>query len=124
MKLHLKPLDFVIALFFCCVIAAGFVLCFKGNKGTVSLEVVTPYGRYLYPMDKMQTLEFEGHLGITRVQTGEGSARVIESCCDNKNCIGMGTLKGIGDWSACLPNGIMLHIVGQQDEEELDGIAR
>ncbi len=64
-----------------------------------------------------QTLHIHGRLGDSIVAIKNGKAAFIGSPCPNKQCIRSGWLDDNGETSACLPNGIMLSVIG-------DGIAR
>ena len=53
--------------------------------------------------------------------------RFLDSPCENKLCVIHATLSANGDWNACLPNRIMVHIEGNVNSDgstqELDAIA-
>ncbi len=52
----------------------------------------------------------------------DGNIAFIASDCPDKVCVKTGKLHRIGEYAACLPNGIILKIVpeGERDDEDLD----
>lgn len=55
----------------------------------------------------------EGPLGTTIVEVVGGRAHVISSPCPDKVCIHMGWLQRVGDYSACLPNRVLVEVGDQ-----------
>jgi hypothetical protein len=50
----------------------------------------------------------------------DGSIAFIESDCPDKVCIHAGKLKTVGQFAACLPNGVVVKIVPEKDRDEDD----
>ncbi len=50
----------------------------------------------------------------------DGSIAFVESDCPDKVCIHAGRLKTVGQFAACLPNGIVVKIVPQKERDEDD----
>ncbi len=71
---------------------------------------------WIYQLDSDDAFAVPGPLGDTIVVIEDGSVRVTESPCKNKICIASGLLTHAGDWAACLPNGVMVHILGVSEE--------
>lgn len=63
----------------------------------------------LSPAEK-KTIEVEGPLGTTVVEVEGTRAHVVSSPCPDKICIRMGWLERAGDYSACLPNRVLLEV--------------
>ncbi len=54
-------------------------------------------------------------------QLQDGSIAFIESDCPDKVCIHAGQLKTVGQFAACLPNGIIVKIVSaEHDKDDFD----
>jgi hypothetical protein len=85
------------------------------GSGPARLEITSPGGQFVYPLDATQTLHFHGPVGDTEVQIAGGQAWVDASDCSNKLCIAMGRIGKPGDWVACLPNRIFLKITGSAE---------
>lgn len=126
MKVHVRIFDIVIVLVFLGVISAAFFFGFRKKSGKAMLVVETPSGKYIYPLDKNEHLEFKGRMGTTYVSIQDGDAFVTDSVCDNKTCVQMGRLRYQNDWAACLPNGVMLRIEnsGNNSNSDFDAFSR
>ena len=72
---------------------------------------------WYYPRNVERTVEVEGPIGTTRVEISQGRARVVDSPCRDKICISRGALSEAGDWTACLPNGVIVEVSGSPDGE-------
>lgn len=73
-----------------------------------------------YSLNQKQIVEIEGKLGKVKIEIENNRARFIESNCKDKLCIKKGWISSVGEYSACLPNGIFIIIIG---EREIDGIS-
>jgi len=69
------------------------------------------------PLDQPCTVELEGPLGKTRLVIDEQGARIVDSPCPRKICVGMGAAKHTADLLACVPNRILVRIDGSDGEE-------
>ncbi len=67
----------------------------------------------LSPTQKL-TVQVEGPLGITVVEVEGTRAHVVSSPCPDKICIRMGWLERAGDYSACLPNRVLVEVGDKQ----------
>ncbi|PIQ99576.1 MAG: hypothetical protein COV66_10495 [Nitrospinae bacterium CG11_big_fil_rev_8_21_14_0_20_45_15] len=63
-----------------------------------------------------QIIKVPGPLGITEVQIEDGRARIIKSPCQNKICIKSGYIQYADRISACIPNRVLVRIVGVSRE--------
>lgn len=72
---------------------------------------------YTAALDTPREVELEGPLGITRLKVEGGGVRIVDSPCPLKVCMGMGKVSRDGALLACLPNRILVEVVGPQDEE-------
>ena len=57
-------------------------------------------------------LSVPGLLGNSILEIHDGRIRFIDSPCTGKVCIHTGWVKQVGDFAACLPNQISVHIIG------------
>ena len=108
----IKPLDLIIILFslFLAAVPAFLVYVKGGSEARVLVEGLN--GKWTFPVDAVETLNIQGLLGETLIRIEGGSARVLDSPCDNKTCISSGHISKNGEWLACLPNGVFLMIEG------------
>ena len=109
----LRPLDllaFTLSLGLT-VLAAATALAQPGAAS--HLHIQTRDGEFVYDLSHDAELEFHGPLGVTRVEIAGGEARVLTSPCRAKICVNSRALSAGGDWTACLPNGILLRVAGE-----------
>jgi hypothetical protein len=66
----------------------------------------------LYPLDSVDTLVVPGPLGDTIVGINGGEARIVSSPCRNQICVAMPPVRRHGQWTACLPNQVMIGVDG------------
>jgi hypothetical protein len=64
-------------------------------------------------------VEVEGNMGTTVISIENGSVRFISSCCPHGLCVKKGCVSRVGDWVACLPNGVLATVRG---DAAYDGI--
>lgn len=119
--MRIRPLD-IFAFLFAVAVIAGFTLYAVQQGGQENSVVVeTNEGTFLYPLDREQTLEFEGPLhGHTVVEIQDGRARFVSSPCRDKICIAAGWLEKDQQWAACLPNRVFVQVRKTEEEEETD----
>jgi hypothetical protein len=65
------------------------------------------------PLDEPREVGLAGPLGETRLIIAGGEARIIDSPCALKVCLGMGPARRPGDLLACLPNRIVVQVEGE-----------
>ena len=119
---HLRPFDFVAAILAAGLIVAAAVAAYSSGVGGSLLRVHAPSGEYVYDLNTDVYLEFEGPIGITHVEIVDGKARVVSSPCREQICVNSGPLEKGGDWTACLPNRLLLE-VAREEEAEVDAIS-
>ena len=59
-----------------------------------------------------QHVDVAGRVGTSELQIAQGKVRFIASPCTNKYCIHSGWLSHSGEIAACLPNGVLIEVVG------------
>jgi hypothetical protein len=76
---------------------------------------------WIYPIETETTVVVTGPIGDTTVQIRGSSAWIESSPCDNHTCIAAGSISKQGEWSACLPNNVLVIVHGIGDD--IDGIS-
>ena len=76
----------------------------------------------IYALEEAQILRFDGPLGISEVEIGQQAVWIRRAPCANKICMNQGKLYQPNDVIACLPNRLVLRIIGS--ERHFDGISR
>ncbi|CCQ90947.1 conserved exported hypothetical protein [Nitrospina gracilis 3/211] len=99
-----------------CLFAANLAL-FSGIDYTrtagdwVVIEVSQKEVKRL-PLKVNQLVHVEGPLGETEVQIQDGKARILKSPCSRKLCIKSGYIHYADRIAACLPNRVVVRILG------------
>lgn len=84
--------------------------------------VVERDGRLLFraPLSEDRDVLLPGPLGATQLQIRDGRARILDSPCPHKVCLGMGGVFRSGQLIACVPNHLIVTIQGDDGRESLD----
>ncbi len=98
-------------------VTAGVSAYSYADGGTGRVSIASGKNEWIYPLNVDREIDVRGPLGDTRVEIADGTARIVDSPCRDKVCVRMGRLDRTGDWSACLPNGVLVRIVGGGSDE-------
>lgn len=69
--------------------------------------------------DEERIIEIDGKYHNTVIISG-GEAGFVESDCPNQDCVNRGMISNVGQSAVCLPNHVVLEIVG--DNQEIDAV--
>lgn len=105
-----------------CAVAVFFVFASSQNSGSGYVSVQTSDGIYRYSLDSDRLFTITGPLGDTIIEIRDGKARIIDSACSTKTCTFQTPIDRSGSFIACLPNHILLTVVGSMNEE-VDDVA-
>jgi hypothetical protein len=109
------------------------VVCLLGLSGALFLVFgLHPAGQsiqvlqdsdaiYQAPLDRDTEAELRGPLGATRLVINDGEARVTSSPCPYKVCISMGAISRRDEIIACVPNRLLVRVVGKGEAEKETG---
>lgn len=87
-------------------------------KAGSSLEIEVMGEEYMVvPLDIDREMVVPGRLGDSVILIENGTARFISSPCPHKMCIKMGPVKDAGEMAACVPNGVLIRVLGKGDIE-------
>ena len=64
-------------------------------------------------LDQDQKTHVKGPIGLTEIEVKNGRARIIRSPCKNKVCIKSGYIRYADRLAACIPNRVVIRIVGK-----------
>lgn len=70
-----------------------------------------------------QIIEVPGPLGVTVVEIRDKAVLITASPCPEKICIRSGRMRVTGQLLACLPNKVVIRLIGD-DEQEYDAVTR
>ena len=120
-KLKLRPGDWLV-LTLGIVLVVGLSLRLAQSGGEAQVRIDGAEESWIYPLDAEVEVEVDGPLGVTHVHIHGGAVWVSESPCNQKICIAAGNISSPGTFIACLPNQVLVRIVGLE-EEGIDGVA-
>jgi len=119
----LKPFDFGIVILAFAVVVASFVVVYAGGGGRPVVNLRAEGGRWVFPLDASETVVVSGPLGDTVIEIRDNGARVVSSPCMDQTCVVRGAVRLSGQWSACLPNRVMLYVSAGGDGDDVDATA-
>lgn len=96
-----------------------------GEKG--SLAIVEVNGREvkriaLGPGQARRTIKIKSGHDCNLVEVDGGRVRVIDADCRDKVCVGMGWAETSGDSIICLPNRVVVRVVGRRASNGVDTV--
>jgi hypothetical protein len=118
-----KPFDFGIVLPALGAVVVSFIITYSGANGSSMVNVRGENGLWVFPIDSAESIVVSGPLGDTVVEIGGGGARITASPCVNQTCVSAGRVRSPGQWTACLPNRVMLYIDEDGINSDVDAAA-
>lgn len=115
---------FLIGTLLVCALLSLFVL--PGGRPRGAFAVVESADGSIRRLDLStdQKVPVPGPLGETVVEVRDGRIRVRSSPCPHKICVQMGFRDRDGDVIACVPNRVVVHVVGMERGDRVDGVTR
>ena len=125
---RLKIGDLIAITLFIGVFAYSLEFSTNDSNSTPSVRIESTEGEYLYPLDTDVEFTIKGPQGLCRIKISDEILRVIDSDCLDKICQSLTPLIQIGEWTACLPNRVMITLIGNPSEPpsgygELDSLS-
>jgi len=118
-----KPLDIGIVIPLLGVVIASFFFAYANTGGRDTVNLKSEGGEWVFPLDADETMSVSGPLGDTVIEISGSEARIVSSPCQNQTCVAAGVLRAPGQWSACLPNRVMLYVGEGKTENNVDAAA-
>jgi hypothetical protein len=116
----LKPLDFGVAIPLLGAVIVSFFGAYSNAGGRGAVNLKSENGEWVFPLDAVETISVSGPLGDTVIEINGAAARIVSSPCLNQTCIAAGALHSPGQWTACLPNRVMLSVSEDETENNVD----
>lgn len=94
-----------------------------GSNGNVEKEVLITVDGKEYKkigINEEEQIEIVTDLGRNVVGVSGGKARMIESSCKDQLCVKMGTISEINQSIVCLPNRVVITIIGLNTKDDVD----
>jgi hypothetical protein len=118
------PADMVLMGAVALLAAALFALQGRGDSPPARVSVTGARGHVELSLGPERRLEVEGPIGISLVETGHGRARIAASPCPHQVCVRRGWIGETGEVAVCVPNRLVLQILGRPSPGQLDGVTR
>ena len=110
--------DIFIVVFAVVLIIFSAYAAYMKPQGNARVLIKGHHGvEWIFQIDADETVKINGPLGDTIVRIKDNHAWVESSPCENKNCTAAGFIERQGQWSACLPNNVLVMIIGNGDED-------
>ncbi|MCL2764032.1 MAG: NusG domain II-containing protein [Treponema sp.] len=122
MRTWVKIFDIVIILLVASVTFFAAYMAYIKPQGSSQVLIRGQGGEWTYPLNAEERVTVQGPLGNTVVRLFENRAWIESSPCENKTCIAAGSVSSQGQWTACLPNNVLLIIQGIRDHD-VDSVA-
>lgn len=120
--MRIKLFDFVTVAVSLLAIGAASVFAYAGGEKNPTVVIEASETKWIYPLREDREVRVSGPLGEELIVIKSGEAYVQTSPCPNKLCILQGKISRPGQWIACLPNQVFLHVSGRE-ENPVDGIS-
>lgn len=103
---NFRPGDYVILIIILLAAFLSSYTFFSSSHKSDTFVIKSDKKEYEYSLHTDRIYEIQGRIGITKVRVRNGKVSIIESPCQNKNCIRQGEAGNI----ICLPNGIIVSV--------------
>lgn len=120
----------IIGMLFICIMSFGVLswLDFQGDQNAGALTAQVFFDGDLVkemPLDQEDTYVLDTKLGHNVIQTKDNGVEMLESDCRDQVCVYTGRVTKPGDLIVCLPNKVVVEIVGEKNgEDEIDALSK
>ncbi len=121
----MKRNDLVLVLIILCVAGIVYALFFSGSSAGKE-AVVSVNGEVVAHLPLSEDTEFsaDGAQYHNTVVIENGEAYVSYADCPDQICVNTGHISKTGQTITCLPNRMVVEIVGEEEESEIDGVVK
>ena len=116
-----KILDAVLIVLVAAATVITAVRIYGGRGEERRLVIEAPGNSWIYSLDTDRTVEIPGALGVSTVHIAGKTAHIDSSPCPNQTCVASPPISRKGEWSACLPNQVIIRIEGSEGEMDAVG---
>jgi hypothetical protein len=120
--MKLKIGDFLVFFAIICLIIYSFKI--KNKFPLKYVEIITPFKTLTLPLTDNKKVTVRGKLGKFVIEIKDKKVRVISSKCAHKICIKTGWISNSNEYIACVPNGILIKLVGVKEKKIYDFITQ
>ena len=129
MNLSLRKADFLLFFIFAAAALISAVSYPRPAEGKEMVRIISNGEECgTYPLEKDETIEIvtEGHRNVVIIQ--DGIVHMDYSNCKNQICVHTGEISDKGETIVCLPNYVIVEIIGSgeggEDDEGIDAIVK
>lgn len=95
----------------------------RGGEAIVEVDGREVHRFVLSDGQPRREIRVEGANGPSTLVIEDGKARMVRSTCRDKICIGMGWVDSSGQSVVCLPNRVVIRIVGSRKPSGVDAVS-
>jgi hypothetical protein len=118
----LRLVDLIVIAFAVVLTVGSALLIYRSGNSLGAFLIEAPKRSWTYPNDAEALVEVQGAIGVSTAEIHDGSIRIISSPCANQTCVAAGSISRTGQWIACLPNQVFIHVEGkEQSDDSIDG---
>ncbi|MCL2230041.1 MAG: NusG domain II-containing protein [Treponema sp.] len=124
--LKIKLVDIIIIMIAACIVFfAVYAAYIKPQDMLNNILIRASEDEWTFPVNAEETIVVTGPLGKTIVRLHNSSAWIESSPCDNQTCMSAGLITKQGQWTACLPNNVLLMMQGTiNEDDDVDALSR
>ena len=89
-----------------------YAACWSGSGPADEVTITAGGKTQVLPLNHDRRVIVNGLLGKSIIEIHHGRARFVASSCNGKICLHAGWLARTGDTAACVPNGVIVSISG------------
>lgn len=109
--------DRILVLALAVVLVASWPLAASAGDTGRRVEIVGPAGTSVLDLSEDRSLVVEGRTGELTVIVQDGTLRVGEAECPDHVCEQTGRVSYSGEVVACIPNGVIIRVLGGESDE-------
>ena len=109
----LSRADKLVIIFSLALVISLYWLLWRGSSEAQEVEIiVNGEKQYILDLHTNTQIQVDGKHGSSMIEIKDGQARFVSSPCSTSFCVRSGWQHQSGDFVACLPNGVSLHLAG------------
>ena len=106
------------------LLSGATVLAFRyfaaqGERAVIEVDNKALFTVTLKPSGEARTITVQGVLGLSLIGVDGDQIYMIDSACPDKVCVHMGRKSLAGELIVCLPNRVVIRILGESDAYNL-----
>ena len=116
----MKPLDVLVIVLCAAVTVLVSLAVYKRGSESLMVVIKSHDKTWIFPLEAEEELFVPGTIGETVVHIHSGRAAIVSSPCSGQTCVAAGELERSGQWVACLPNRVFLHVESAKGNDAVD----